>query len=141
MDIPNLIDKNKTKKRQIKMINVIFVTLLVVGSLLVGFYVGKGRDNEKGDVLGEKKRVVLQKPTTSLPAVSMGSVLGTMSNQTGQTFQDAIKRLTSIITDTASKSAQNVSNTLFDNTVGTVLKQINNLPAKQQEDIRRNICK
>lgn len=141
MEIPNLIKKNTEKKRAIPLLNIIFILLLILASITVGFFVGRGRNIDSGDILGEKKQVVPQKTTDNSFVPSPGSVLGTMSGGIEKTLQDTLKRFTSVITDTASKSAENVSDTIFDSTVGTVLQQIDKLPEKQREDIKRNICK
>jgi len=141
MEIPNLIKKNSEKKQVIPLLNIAFILLLVLGSIIVGFFVGKGQNIDKGDILGEKKQTLFKKMEDRGLVPSPGSVLGSMTNGVEKTLQETLRRFTSVITDTASKSAENVSNTLFDSTVGTVLKQIDKLPEKQQEDIRRNICK
>jgi len=141
MEITNLIKKNNNNKRGIRLINILFILLLIMGSVVVGYAFGKGQDKDVGDILGEKKQTALRKTKENNSNSSSGSVLGSMTTGVEKTLQDSIKRLTSIITDTASKSAENVTDAFFDSTVGTVLKQINKLPEKQQEDIRRNICK
>lgn len=139
MDIPNLVKKNTEKKRTIPLLNIVFILLLISGSILVGFFLGRGQKKDIGDILGEEKKTVLQEKKDLIP--SPGLVLGTMTNAVEKTMQETIKRFTTVITYTASKSAETISDTIFDSTVGTVLKQINSLPIKQQEDIRRNICK
>ena len=128
MDIPNLIEKNKVKNRRIPLLNILFILLLISGSILVGFFLGRGQKKDFGDILGEEKKMSLQENKDLIP--SPGFVLRTMTSGAEKTMQETIKRFTTVITDTASKSAENISNVLFDSTVGTVLKQINNLPQK-----------
>jgi len=140
MEIPNLIKKSTEKKRTIPLLNIIFILLLICASIIVGFFVGRGQNIESGDILGEKKQITPQKTANNSLAPSPGSLLGTMSNGVEKTLQDTLKHFTSVITDTASKSANSVSDTIFDSSVGTVLKQIDKLPEKQRDDIKRNIC-
>lgn len=140
MDIPNLIEKKKEVKRTIPLLNVIFIFLLIGGSILVGFVVGKKQGNNSGNILGVQKQEDIKKNGEKKSFPSMQSVLGTMTNGMGASLQNSVKQISSVITDTASKSAENVTDALFDSTVGTVLKQIDKLPEKQQEDIKRNIC-
>ena len=45
------------------------------------------------------------------------------------------------INKTANQATESISDYVFDNTVGNLLKQIDKLPEKQREDIKRNICK
>lgn len=55
-----------------------------------------------------------------------GSVLGTA---------------TEYMSDIASKSAGTVEGFVIDSTVGGIVKQVDKLPKKQQEDIRKALCK
>lgn len=141
MDIPNLIEKKKEVRRTIPLLNVIFILLLIGGSILVGFFVGKRQVNDTGTVLGVKKEDDQKKVEENNSFSTLGKVLGVMTNGVGTSLQNSVKQISSVITDTASKSAENVTDAFFDSTVGTVLKQIDKLPEKQQEDIKRNICK
>lgn len=46
-----------------------------------------------------------------------------------------------IIDDTASKSADTAKIMIIQNTVGAVMQQIEKLPEKEQDEIKKNICK
>lgn len=66
---------------------------------------------------------------------------GLISKTVGNVLSETTKALTKTINETASKSAETVTDYIFKNTIVNVIKQIENLPPKQQEDIRNEICK
>ncbi len=62
-------------------------------------------------------------------------------DKTKDTLDDVLGEATSLIVATASKSAEAITDFVYDNTVGSLVKQINKLPEKQQQEIRERVCK
>lgn len=139
MEMENILKKKKGTEKSIPLGNALFILLLIISSIGVGFVLGQ----KKNSVTPSIARASLQKQVSTKDNAfsTLGSVLGTVTSGAEERLKNMVNQFTETITNTASQSAKQVSDAVFDSTVGTVLKQIDKLPAKQQEDIRRNICK
>lgn len=84
-------------------------------------------------VLGDTVKKELKKSGSNL--------LEEINTNTQAWASDILGVATKTINNTANQATESISDYVFDNTVGNLLKQIDKLPEKQREDIKRNICK
>ncbi len=113
-----------------------FISALIVVAIIFNRTRGK-EAKPQSEVLGQTKTNPI-----SLDSLQTGAknLLDQAANQTEETLGDVLGQAQTFAEQTASKSASSVSDFIFDNTVGSIIKQIDKLPRDQQEDIRRNIC-
>ncbi len=114
-----------------------FISALIVTAVIFN-KTRSGQVKSRNEVLGQTKE-----NTLSLDNLQAGAkkILDEAANKTEETLGDVLGQAQTFAEQTASKSASSVSDFIFDNTVGSIIKQIDKLPQNQQEDIRRNICK
>ncbi|NTU74487.1 hypothetical protein HGB07_10280 [Candidatus Roizmanbacteria bacterium] len=91
--------------------------------------------HQKGQVIGE--RTSLPTPTISMIPVSASSLL----QESASKFQTIANSVASEAKQVTSQSAENVTDYVFQSTVGNVVKQIKKLPDKQQNEIKEILCK
>lgn len=121
-------------------IRVGLIVVLVVVGLLISFF----RKNPQADtkkVLGVQKSVLSDKEISFDNVYNRGQeIANDVIVQSENVLGDVLGEVTHYVSGVASQSADVVSNYVFDNTVGNLIKQIEKLPKDQQEDIKRNLC-
>jgi len=105
--------------------------LLIAGAFYVSLKPQVIKD--RPSVLGESTKTNIKKEGEK--------IVGSLTETATQSINDMVAAATRLVGNTATKSAQTISDYIFDNTVGNLLKQIDKLPPDQQENIRRSICK
>lgn len=122
-------------------LKVVFVLLLLLTGLIFNKISFK-KKTPKNDVLGEEVRK-MSSPAASLKNTvkkESQQVIDNGLNTAKKAADNVINQVTDLAVQTASEAAAKVSDVIFDNTVGNIIKQVNNLPSDQKEDIKRNIC-
>lgn len=115
------------------------IILFIVVGLVFNFL--RPKDKEKKTVLGIQKVIKPEEPLTTEEVYNRGKeIANDVVTQTENTLDNVLGEITNYVSGVASQSAENVSNYVFDNTVGNLIKQIDKLPQKQQEDIKKNLC-
>ncbi|NMB84275.1 DNA recombination protein RmuC [Candidatus Roizmanbacteria bacterium] len=61
-------------------------------------------------------------------------------DQANRSITSAFGEAGGYISSTASKSAEIIGDFVFDSTLGNIIKQIDRLPEKQKEDVKKAIC-
>lgn len=123
-------------------LKILFIVSIV--SAGIGYTILKKSNNEAPiakiqkdipSVLGaetEQKRESFTQTANNL----LNTVIGEAEKLKATAKEEAEK----IIDDTASKSADTAKTIIIQNTVGAVMQQIEKLPEKEQEEIKKNIC-
>lgn len=120
-------------------IRVGIVIFLVIVGLTINLIRNKQVKNK--EVLGTEKSVEVGKPISTEEVYNRGKTIANdVVTQSENVLSNVLGEVTSYVSGVASQSAETVSNYVFDNTVGNLIKQIDKLPQKQQEDIKRNLC-
>lgn len=120
--------------------------IVVIASLvIVGFAYNKYRSTIKinPQVLGEKavKKIIPEKSFIQTLTEDSKKLFNFASSTVEDKSNLIVGEVRNLIDDTASKAAEAATDTIFQNTVGNLLKQIDKLPQKQQQDIKNQICK
>ena len=92
-------------------------------------------------ILTKTRPTVLGNSTVNDIKKSGTSILDEINTNTQAWASDILGVATKTVNSTANKATETISDYVFDNTVGNLLKQIDKLPEKQREDIKRNVCK
>jgi len=92
-------------------------------------------------ILTKKPQNVLGDTVAKELKKSGSNLLDEINTNTQAWANDILGVATKTINKTANQATESISDYVFDNTVGNLLKQIDKLPEKQREDIKRNICK
>ncbi len=95
----------------------------------------------KKTILTKTRPTVLGDTVTKELKKSGSSLLDEINTNTQAWANEILGVATKSINKTASQATESISDYVFDNTVGNLLKQIDKLPEKQKEDIKRNVCK
>lgn len=127
------LEAEKNNKGMLMRFLIVFA-LLVVGIVLNKWPTKKINTNK---ILGmeTKNKISLEKKGEDLK-----SVLDNEMDKAKNSLDNVLGETTSFIASTASKSAEIVTDFIFDNTVGNIIKQINKLPEKQQQEIKERVC-
>ncbi|NTU46419.1 hypothetical protein HGA88_02230 [Candidatus Roizmanbacteria bacterium] len=113
----------------------LWLTAGVIGFVVVGsLYFGKSK--AKPRVLGVQS--VFSSPTP-VP-VEWEAVYKDVSQQAQTAIGGVTKQATALASDTASKAGEVVGEYIFQNTVGNLVKQVDKLPEKQKEEVKKMIC-
>lgn len=132
MTIKKLQPEKKDKSLILKFI--IVLLLLVTGIILSRIpFKKKSQDT----ILGAETKQIDLKETGK----TFEKIIDQEMEKAKKSMDDVLGEATSFVTDTASRSAETVTDFIFDNTVGSIVKQINKLPEKQQEEIKERVCK
>lgn len=118
------------------------ILLLIVGGFVLSQKIVRDKALKKtsslNEVLGTESKV--EKNILEPLKKSGEDIVQKTVKETEKTVQTVLGVATSLVSSTASKSAEAVTDYVFQNTVGTVIKQIDKLPEKQQEEIKKQIC-
>jgi len=127
-------EAEKNNKGMLMRFLIVFA-LLAVGIVLNKWPTKKINTNK---ILGAEtaSKISLEKKGKDLK-----NVIDNEMDKAKNSLDDVLGEATSFITSTASKSAEAVTDFIFDNTVGNIVKQINKLPEKQQQEIKERVCK
>lgn len=132
MTIKKLQPEKKDKSLILKFI--IVLLLLVTGIILSRIpFKKKSQDT----ILGAETKQIDLKETGK----TFEKIIDQGMDKAKKSMDDVLGEATSFVTDTASRSTEIVTDFIFDNTVGSIVKQINKLPEKQQEEIKERVCK
>lgn len=112
------------------------VCLIFLG--LVSYGIATGKLKEKEAVLGKKTQI--QNSVDNLPGDLLQKAQDTAENVKNNAYQLA-QTAAIAVGNIATQSAQTAKDFVFDNTVGSAVKQINNLPQDEQNKIKEYICK
>lgn len=112
---------------------------LIATVIIIGLILSKKISPKKyqPEVLG---RQTVIKKSKDLEKEGINFINAT-TKKIGKTVNNVLGEATSTIIDTASKSAESISDFVFDNTIGNILKQFEKLPKAEQERIKERICK
>ena len=132
--------EQKNSASKISTFRIVFILFIIAGVFLFDYFVKNKKPATQ--VLGEEAKSEKNKEP----------IVDDIKKQAEETANQAVKSLgevvDSVLNDatkylniTASKSAETVKDYVFDNTVGTLLKQIDKLPDKQKEEVKQEICK
>jgi len=128
------LEAEKNNKGMLMRFLIVFA-LLAVGIVLNKWPTKKINTNK---ILGAEtaSKINLEKKGKDLK-----NVIDNEMDKAKNSLDDVLGEATSFIASTASKSAEAVTDFIFDNTVGSIVKQINKLPEKQQQEIKERVCK
>ena len=128
------LEAEKNNKGMLMRFLIVFA-LLAVGIVLNKWPTKKIKTNK---ILGAEtaSKINLEKKGKDLK-----NVIDNEMDKAKNSLDDVLGEATSFIASTASKSAEAVTDFIFDNTVGSIVKQINKLPEKQQQEIKERVCK
>jgi len=112
---------------------IILVCLVATGFTLATIAKKTILTKTRPNVLGDKIKKELNKSGPNL--------LDEINTNTQAWANEILGVATKTINRTANQATESISDYVFDNTVGNLLKQIDKLPEKQKEDIKRNVCK
>lgn len=112
---------------------IVLVCLIATGFTLATIAKKTILTKKPQNVLGDTITKEIKKPNSSL--------LDDISTNTQAWANEILGVATKTINTTANQATESISDYVFDNTVGNLLKQIDKLPEKQREDVKRNICK
>ncbi len=75
------------------------------------------------------------------PAPAKQSLLQLAKDSVGDFSGSVLGTATSYVSDMTSKSADKVSDIVIENTASSIVKQVDKLPKKQQEELKKALCK
>ncbi len=124
----------------------ILMVIFAIGIGILGTSYLKNRPTDKPDVLGQATTTDSQQTSDEFIPLNeikdkVGDLVQNYIDQTKKVIDTAEFQTTKFIEQTASKSAEAVQHTIIQNTVGPLIKQIEKLPVKEQEELKKNICK
>ncbi|MDH7476300.1 MAG: hypothetical protein QHH09_02395 [Microgenomates group bacterium] len=144
LESPKL-EKKPSRKRAGKTSNkLIFLKIsLIIILLIFGFIFAKFAQRK----LAEQNRILGAKAENYQENIEnkIGHFLKKTGSNAEEIVTSGVKNILSTVSetvvDTASKSAGVVSEFVFENTIGNLLKQIEKLPPEQKEQIKKEICR
>lgn len=114
--------------------------LLIGGVLILGKIAERNVRNQK--VLGtEIKKITNTRSLTDEIKQQTEKMAKDLTQSTQKIIDNVLGEATKAITNTASSGAIALTDYVFDSTVGNLVKQIDKLSTRQQEEIKKNICK
>jgi len=136
------------KKPPISKLRLAALAVLVVTGLAMGYF---RQIREQGAVLGEKKNNIETYAINGVKTVAEAQkkelaqnatkLVDTATTTTQTQVTNIVNQATTVIADTASKSATVVGDFIFDSTWGNLLKQFDRLGETDRERIQKYICK
>ena len=137
--------RKRKKEKALILPKIIMLIFLLSGGLALN-YMKKDIPRQKDDlVLGAMRNKSEYNNSTNNILDSLNDDSKSLLNKSLTAGQNTVGQIagatTEIATSIASKSAEAVTDFIFDNTVGNVDKQIDKLPQKEQEKIRDELCK
>lgn len=132
-------DENKEQKGKLPFFRMIFFITLLTFVIYIGQIIEKNYKTEK--VLGAETKnsggvKILDEINDKIKGIFAQSVKTAEKSVDG-----VIDEAMQYATETASKSAEAVKDSIFQSTVGIIIKQIDKLPNKQKEEIKNQVCK
>jgi hypothetical protein len=124
-------------------IRVILISFLILGGLAFNRFYPLFNRERSGGVLGTGSKSSASKEGTPILQVveeKAGQVVNTVVDRVEEAGGQILGEAEDFVADTASKSAEAAKDFIFDSTVGNLLKQVDKLPDKEKEDVKRNIC-
>lgn len=134
---------SRTEKRLLTISpwRILFTTLLIGGAIIFNLFYKV--DIQRKDVLGEQTKASQEKKRQqdfNLKDEISKTVDNTIKS-VEKTVNQVVDQSSGIIADTASKSAEAVNDIIFKSTIGNLIKQVDKLPNKQKEEVKKEICK
>ncbi len=114
----------------------LFLKIFLLGSFVAGALLIKKATRPKREILRGK---TLKKKQLNIKE-NLASFIDQAGEKVGETVSNVLGETTSVIVNTATKSAQAVSEFILDSTVGNIIKQVDKLPKHEQEKIKEYIC-
>jgi HEAT repeat protein len=111
----------------------VLVFLIGVGYLLSKVSVNKKNIATRAEVLSVESERIVKENTQNL-AVSL-------MDKSKDVIGDVLGEATDLVEEVASRSADTVSDFIFDKATDPLIDQIKKLPPNQQEEIKKNICR
>lgn len=134
---------DKANTKNIFYIKIGLIMALVLSGVILAFLASK-RLPQKKEVLGTEDKISttenLFNQAEDFANQTKITTEGLISKTVSNVLSETTKVLTNTINETASKSAETVTDYIFNNTIVNVIKQIDNLPEKQKEEIKKQIC-
>jgi len=144
--LPQRSGKKKTddaNARNIFYLKIGLILALILTGLIFAFIASKKLPQKK-EVLGTETKGTfaenIKDQAEDFAVKTKITTEGLISKTVNNVLNETIKVLTNTINETASKSAETVTDYIFKNTIVNVIKQIENLPEKQKEEIKQQIC-
>lgn len=118
---------------------------LVLGFIAVPIVFSQVLKKNNKDILGtEIKTLVNTSEDTKPIAEEIQEKTNEITKSAGQIVQDAVESVlgeaTNVVSNVASKSADALTEFVFQNTVAPLIKQIEKLPEKQKEEVKKAVC-
>lgn len=120
------------------LLKIIFILVLIIAALFLSKLYSNKNKSSFSETSSQKK--VLGETIKNIKEILPTNINKTVK-KVEETTGEVLGEVTNLLTNSASKSAQTVTDFLFENTVGKVVEQIEKLPQKQQEEIKKRICK
>lgn len=121
-------------------LKIILVSGLIVAAIFLNkFYSDKSKKPANASASAGKE--ILGKETVENIQKSLPKNIEEAVKNTEEAAGNVLGQVTNLVTNTASKSAETISNIIIDNTVGSLMKQMDKLPDRQKEEIKNIICK
>ena len=120
-------------------IRLVVVTFLIAGGIIFNAAWISRKNTNKENVLGNESE--RKKITVTPIEEKVGDWVDGAVSKTEETAGSVLGELTQTVIDIATQSAKKATDFVFDSTVGNVVKQVEKLPEKQQEEIKKEICK
>ena len=121
-------------------IKLVFLSsLIITGLLLNKILVGKLK--VKSDILGEAKRLKNNTQDQLINEVQNSDFIASTIKQGEEISENILGEATQLVSNTATAASEMVRDIVFDSTVGNILKQVDKLPAWEQDKVREQICK
>lgn len=115
-----------------------FILLLLIPVL--GFFFGKViADHPQKKV--ESKTQKIEKKKVPEVTDQFRTIVASAKEKIEEVGGDVLGVSTKYVTELAGDQKEKVEDFIFQNTVGSLLKQIEKLPDKQKDEIKKNICK
>lgn len=130
--------ENKIKRPSL--IKIFFlITLVATGILLDKVFIKKTQ--EIPSILGKSQEKKFPDKEKIIKQVQESSLVQDSINKVEEVGGVVLGQATDTVNKLASNAGSFVSTTIYDNTIGKVVAQIDKLPADQQEKIKEQICK
>lgn len=133
------VEKKQKKISKGVYIRIAIIILLLIAALLINIF----RKNTKANITKTLGLQTAEESKSLVDNIQQGAqdILDNTIKKSEQTMGEVLGEAQNLAVKTASDSAEKIKDFVFDNTVGTILKQIDKLPEDQKEDIKRNVCK
>lgn len=134
---------SSTDTRNIFYLKIGLILALILTGVIFAFLASK-KFPQKKEVLGTETKGSfaenIKNQAEDFAVKTKITTEGLISKTVNNVLNETTKVLTNTINETASKSAETVTDYIFKNTIINVIKQIENLPSKQKDEIKKQIC-